>query len=78
MLTSLVGGLVTIWHTGASDTLFTSLIDQNLASYQAAEGLEIALLQQKGSLTYFFLDGNPEWLEKLPHNFPLPASSSPN
>ena len=65
ILTSLVGGLVTIWHTGAADTLFTSLIDQNLASYQAAEGLEIALLKQRGYLTYFFLDGNPEWLEKL-------------
>ena len=60
-----MGGLVTIWHTGAADTLFTSLIDQNLASYQAAEGLEIALLKQKGYLTYYFLDGNEEWLNKL-------------
>jgi signal transduction histidine kinase len=65
MLTSLIGGLVTIWHTGAADTLFISLIDKNLASYQAAEGLEIALLKQKGYLTYYFLDGNPEWLDKL-------------
>jgi signal transduction histidine kinase len=65
ILTSLVGGLVTIWHTGAADTLFTTLIDKNLASYQAAENLEIALLKQKGYLTYYFLDANPEWLKKL-------------
>ncbi|MGQ9689345.1 MAG: sensor histidine kinase [Desulfobaccales bacterium] len=63
--TSLASGLVTIWHTGATDALFTALIDRNLTSFQAAEGLEVALLRQKGYLTYYFLDGNPEWLEKL-------------
>jgi CHASE3 domain sensor protein len=65
ILTALVGGLVTIWHTGATDALLTSLIDKNMASFQAAEGLEIALLKQKGYLTYFFLDGNQEWLDQL-------------
>ncbi len=65
IVTALVGGLVTIWHTGATDALLTSLIDKNMASFQAAEGLEIALLKQKGYLTYFFLDGNQEWLDQL-------------
>jgi len=65
VLTTLAGGLVTIWHTDAIDSLLTSLIDKNVASFQAAEGLETALLMQKGYLTYYFLDGNPEWLEKL-------------
>jgi signal transduction histidine kinase len=65
ILTAMVGGLVTIWHTGATDALLTSLIDKNMASFQAAEGLEIALLKQKGYLTYYFLDGNPEWLNHL-------------
>jgi signal transduction histidine kinase len=68
IFTALVGGLATIWHTGATDALFTSLIDKNMASFQAAEGLEIALLRQKGYLTYYFLDGNPEWLNELQHN----------
>jgi signal transduction histidine kinase len=68
ILTALVGGLVTIWHTGATDDLFTTLIDKNISSFQAAEGLEIALLSQKGYLTYYFLDGNPEWLQKLKEN----------
>lgn len=68
IFTALVGGLVTIWHTGATDNLFTTLIDKNMASLQAAEGLEIALLSQKGYLTYYFLDGNVEWLYKLKDN----------
>jgi CHASE3 domain sensor protein len=68
IITALAGGLATIWHTGATDALFTSLIDKNMASFQAAEGLEIALLRQKGYLTYYFLDGNPEWLKKLQEN----------
>ncbi|MBM4284724.1 MAG: histidine kinase [Deltaproteobacteria bacterium] len=65
VLTTLAGALVTMWHNEATDTLLTSLIDKNLASFQAAEELEAALLRQKGFLTYFFLDGNPDWLRQL-------------
>jgi len=63
--TTLLGGLVTLWHTRAMDSLLGSLIDQNLTSFQAAEELEASLLQQKGYLTYFFLDGNPDWLKQM-------------
>ncbi len=65
VFTTLAGGLVTIWHTEAIDNLITSLIDKDVASFQAAEGLETTLLMQKGYLTYFFLDGDPAWLQKL-------------
>lgn len=68
IFTSLVGGLVTIWHIGTTDVLLTTLIEKNMAFFQAAEGLEIALLSQKGYLTYYFLDGNPKWLLKLREN----------
>jgi signal transduction histidine kinase len=68
ILTALVGGLVTVWHTDAIDSLLTDLIDQNVASFQAAEELESALLRQKGYTTYFFLDQNPDWLAKLQEN----------
>ena len=63
--TTLLGGLVTLWHTRAMDSLLVSLIDKNLASFQAAEQLETSLLQQKGFLTYYFLDGNPDWLTQM-------------
>jgi signal transduction histidine kinase len=65
VLTTIVGGLVTLWHNAAMDSLLTSLIEKNMASYQVAEGLETALLQQKGFLTYYFLDGNPQWLKEI-------------
>jgi signal transduction histidine kinase len=65
LLTTLAGGLVTLWHNRAMDTLLTSLIERNVASYQAAEELETALLQQKGFLTYYFLDGDADWLRQM-------------
>lgn len=65
LVTTLSGGLVTLWYSHAVDSLFNSLIDKNLASLQAAEKLETALAMQKGFLTYYFLDGNPEWLQQL-------------
>jgi signal transduction histidine kinase len=65
VLTTIGGGLVTLWHNESMDSLLTSLIDKNVASYQAAEELETALLQQKGFLTYYFLDGNPQWLKEI-------------
>ena len=65
VLTTIGGGVVTLWHNEAMDSLLTSLIDKNVASYHAAEELENALLQQKGYLTYYFLDGNPAWLQEI-------------
>ncbi len=63
--TTLLGGLVTLWHTRAMDALLGSLIDKNMASFQAANELEASLLQQKGFSTYYFLDGNLEWLKQM-------------
>ncbi len=65
VLITLAGALVSVWHNEATEQVFTSLIDQNLASFQAAEELENALLRQKGYLTYFFIDGSPNWLKEL-------------
>ncbi len=65
VLTTLAGGLVSFWHNEATEQVFTSLADRHLAAFQAAEELENALLRQKGYLTYFFIDGQPRWLEEL-------------
>ena len=69
--TTLVGGLVTLWHNEAMDSLLTVLVEKNVASFQAAEELENSLLRQKGFLTYYFLDGNPEWLQEIEENQPV-------
>ena len=66
--TTLVGGLVTLWHNEAMDYLLASLVEKNMASFQAAEQLETSLLRQKGYLTYFFLNGNPKWLKEIDKN----------
>jgi signal transduction histidine kinase len=65
MVITMMGGLVMVWYTYRMEGLLTDLIDENLASYQRAEALETALANQKGYVSYFFQDGNPEWLEEL-------------
>ena len=67
VLTTLLGGLVTVWHTRAMDSLLVSLIDKNVASFEAAIELQTSLLKQRGVLTYYFLDGNPNWPAKAGH-----------
>jgi signal transduction histidine kinase len=62
---TLLGGLVMVWYTYRMEGLLTDLIDENLAAYQRAEALESALVNQKGYVSYFFQDGNPEWLDHL-------------
>jgi C4-dicarboxylate-specific signal transduction histidine kinase len=34
-------------------------------AFQSAESLEIALVNQKGFVSYYFIDGNPDWLVQL-------------
>jgi len=54
-----------VWYTYRMEGLLTDLIDKNLAAYQRAESLESALVHQKGYVSYFFQDRNPEWLLHL-------------
>jgi CHASE3 domain sensor protein len=65
VLTTLGGGLVTMWYTYRMDNLFASVIDTAVMGLQAAEELETALVRQKGLTTYYFLDGNLDWLNQL-------------
>jgi signal transduction histidine kinase len=59
------GGSVMMWYTHRMDQLFKTIIDWDVAALLAAEALENALINQKGFVSYYFLDGNPEWLKKL-------------
>ena len=62
---TLVGGLIMVWYTYRMQGLLTRIIDRNVAAYQAAEALEIALVNQKGFVSYYFLDRDPDWLRQL-------------
>jgi len=62
---TLGGGGVMIWYTYQIEGLLSSLIETDVASLQAAEALETALINQKGFVSYYFMDGNPKWLVQL-------------
>jgi signal transduction histidine kinase len=54
-----------VWYTYRVQDLLTDTIEPNLAAFKAAEGMEISLVNQKGLVSYYFLDRDPKWLEKL-------------
>ena len=62
---TIMGGLVMVWYTYRMEGLLTNVISKNMATLYAAEGLEIALVNQKGFVSYYFLDGDPDWLRQL-------------
>ncbi len=65
VLTTIGGGLATIWYAETTGSLFTSILDRDILSFQVAEEMETALVMQKGFTTYYFQDGNPDWLKQL-------------
>lgn len=65
VLITLLGGLVMVWYTYRMEGLLTYLIDRNVAASQAAEALESSLAYQKGFVSYYYQDGDPDWLKAL-------------
>jgi signal transduction histidine kinase len=65
VLTTIGGGLVTIWYAENIGSLLSSIIDRDILSFQVAEEMETALVMQKGYTTYYFQDGDQDWLKKL-------------
>ncbi|MBW1680529.1 MAG: histidine kinase [Deltaproteobacteria bacterium] len=70
LLTALVcitmfGALVTVWYTWRIQATLGRLIDRNFAALEIARGLELALVNQKGFVSYYFMDGDERWLKKL-------------
>ncbi|MBW2030550.1 MAG: histidine kinase [Deltaproteobacteria bacterium] len=65
MCITVSGGAVTAWYTYRMERLITKLIDRNMPSLEAAIALETALVNQKGFVSYYFIDGDPSWLVQL-------------
>ncbi|MBU4316468.1 MAG: MCP four helix bundle domain-containing protein [Proteobacteria bacterium] len=65
VLITLSGGLLTVWYTYQMEGLLSVITEKNLVSLQTAQGLESALVNQKGFLSYYFLDNNEDWLEQM-------------
>ncbi|MEA1949221.1 MAG: ATP-binding protein [Thermodesulfobacteriota bacterium] len=65
VIITLLGGLITVWYTYRLERVLTAIIDRNLVAYQSAESFETSLINQKGFVSYYFLDGDPNWLRQL-------------
>lgn len=59
------GAFVLVWYTYSTEELLDTLIRREISAFQTAEELEKALVSQKGFVSYYFLDGDPEWLRQL-------------
>ncbi len=59
------GSMITVWYTLRMEEILVAITKKHLQTFQAAESLEVALINQKGFVSYFFMDGDPEWLRKL-------------
>lgn len=62
---TVVGNVMTVWYTLRMEDMLVSITEKYLQTFQTAESLETALINQKGFVSYFFLDGDPEWLRQL-------------
>ena len=65
MLTVLAGAMGGLWGTRQTDRLLSSVVEKDLVLYQISQEMELALANQKGYLTYYFVDGNVKWLKSL-------------
>ncbi len=65
VLITLCGGSVLVWYTFRMERMLAAITEKDLSALQAAESLENALIHQKGFVSYFFMDGNPEWLVQM-------------
>jgi signal transduction histidine kinase len=62
---TVAGNAMTVWYTLRLEDMLVSITEKYLQTFQTAESLETALINQKGFVSYFFLDGDPEWLRQL-------------
>ncbi|MBI5550829.1 MAG: MCP four helix bundle domain-containing protein [Desulfobacterales bacterium] len=62
---TVMGGFLMIWYTHRIEGVLTTIIEKNLSAYETANSLEMALAHQKGYLSYYFQDGDIEWLRQM-------------
>lgn len=64
-LVTFSGAAVMIWYSYSIEGVLSTITDKNLVALQSAAALEVSLINQKGFVSYYFLDGNPDWLNQL-------------
>lgn len=62
---ALIAGSAMVWYTYRIGEQLANVIDGDIRAYERAEALESALVNQKGFVSYYLLDGDPNWLRQL-------------
>jgi len=62
---TLIGAMLMIWYTYKTEKIFREIIDRNVVIFQSAEALSTSLVNQKGFISYYLLDGDPAWIDDL-------------
>ncbi|MEW6671639.1 MAG: ATP-binding protein [Thermodesulfobacteriota bacterium] len=65
VLITLMGGFFSMWYSYRMERVFAAIIEKNFVAFQSAQALETALVNQKGFVSYYFMDGDPAWLRRL-------------
>ena len=65
MCITLIGAMLMIWYTYKTEKIFREIMDRNVVIFQTAEALGTTLVNQKGFLSYYLLDGDPAWIGEL-------------
>ena len=60
-----LGGGTMIWFTYRVEGIIGRIVNDKVRAYQIAEALEKALINQKGFVSYYFIDKDPAWLRQL-------------
>ncbi|SLM32536.1 Integral membrane sensor signal transduction histidine kinase [Desulfamplus magnetovallimortis] len=62
---TLTGAVLMVWYTYKIEAIFKNVISRNVVIFQSAEALSISLVNQKGFVSYYLLDNNPDWIVQL-------------
>ncbi|MBU2487761.1 MAG: MCP four helix bundle domain-containing protein [Proteobacteria bacterium] len=65
VLVNLAGAVVTLWYAGRTQEVYARMVDRNVNALIAAQKIQADLVMQKGFVTYYFLNEDPEWLRQL-------------
>jgi signal transduction histidine kinase len=64
---TVIGAVLMIWYTYKIEKVFNQIIHKNMVILRSTEALERSLIDQKGFVSYYFLDNDLEWLSRLDH-----------
>lgn len=62
---NLTGALATLWYVQHTQTLFALTMEQGAEGLATAQEMHNSLLSQRGFVSYYFLDGNTDWIKQL-------------